>query len=89
MGLVEVDHSGSVGGSRDASLLSEDRLGKAAITQPPEDPGTRSDQDDERDGEAADGSSCSGKQMRSVRVQLGVQLNAAALPTTQLDSPGH
>jgi hypothetical protein len=65
VGLVEVDHSGSVVGGCDASLLSGDRLGEAAATQPPEDPDTGRDQDDERDGEAANGSSCFGSQMRA------------------------
>jgi hypothetical protein len=68
VGLVEVNHSGLVVGGCDASLLSWDWLGETTITQPPEDPDTGGDQDDERDGEAPNGSSCFGSQMRSVRV---------------------
>jgi hypothetical protein len=48
--------------------LSGHGLGEATITEPPEDPDAGGDQDDERDGEAPEGSSCFGPQMRSVRV---------------------
>ena len=53
VGLVEVHHGGFVVGRRNASLLAQDRLGQIPGTEPPESPDAASDQNDERDDEAA------------------------------------
>src|SRR5829696_2145630 len=68
MGLVEIDHGGSVVDRRDTSLLPGDGLSQIPGTQPPERSDAGSDQEDKRDSEAAKSADCCGSQMRSVRV---------------------
>ena len=89
VGLVEVKDGGLVVGRRNTSLLAGDRLSQIPGTEPQEGPDAASDQEDERDDEAANSSGCSGLHMHSVRVQLGVQFNSAALPATHLDGACH
>jgi hypothetical protein len=89
VGLVEVQHGGFIVGRRNTSLLTQDRLSQIPGAEPPESPDAASDQEDECDDEAANSSGCSGLHMHSVRVQLGVQFNSAALPATHLDGACH
>ena len=87
--MVEIDHSGSIVGRRDTSLLPGDRLSQIPGTEPPEHPDAGSDQEDKRDREAAKSADGCGSQMRSVRVELGIQFNSTTLPRTHLNGTGY
>ena len=62
VGLIRIEHRGSVVGDGHASLLSGHRLGQTAVTEPPEDSDADRNEYDERDGEAPEGRGCSRSQ---------------------------